>query len=326
MASFTTPLITDLNVHALILEARRANGVHVYLDQPHTADNVNQSYGTTIADLSKTASKKLTLTSLVRATEDNPNIAFGFRNHEATLEIEVGMPQDMIPYGSTLQNGNSSKTSFADAITWKGGVFKVFTLHFTYPHESSDSADVTVEIDGVSSGGKSTFQAEDGLKSVAETLFNHVTNFARAVVLEHHILYRGITAALPRDPDKELISTSVGNKGHLPSMSTGGWAVIVGSYIDANQKYDGIMVGYYRTECYRHVFSKHKTKGVDVVFRLSVTEMGVRVVTEDESKYIRGKRLDNAFIAVVLDNIDIKNLEMHTGRALWTSQIRDASF
>lgn len=316
MASFTEPAITDTNILALISEARRENGVHIYLDQPHKNSNLAQTFGTTIADLSKTTSATFTLTSLLRATGHNPHVVIGFKNSHDTLGMEVGMQADMIPYASRYQK-DWKNTSFTDPITWNTGVFKVFSMHFTYPHNSNTSADVTCEIDGVSSGGKTSFDMEDELKNIAQLFFNHVTHFTRVSALEHHMIYTGITAALPRNPDKPLISNETGKHGHLPSMSPGGWAVIVGSYIDVNANYDGIMVGFFHDHPKTFVFSTLNTEGEEVVIRLSVTVLGVRLVTDGESSYINVRSLDDQFVQVMLDNIDIKNIELHTGIKVW---------
>lgn len=316
MASFTEPAIMDTNILALISEARKEDGVHIYLDQPHMDSNVSQNFGTTIADLSKTTSATFTLTSLLVATGHNPHVVIGFKNAKDTLTMEIGMQADMVPYTSRYQK-TWHNTSFTDAITWNTGVFKVFSMHFSYPRNNNTSADLTCEIDGVSTGGKTSFDMEDELKNLAELFFNHVHHFTRVSVLEHHILYTGITAALPRNPDKPLISNESGKHGHLPSMSPGGWAVIVGSYIDVNANYDGITVGFFHDHPKTFVFTTLQTEGEEVVIRLSVTVLGVRVVTDGESSYINVKSLDDQFVPIILENIDIKNIEIHTGIKVW---------
>lgn len=303
MAFYTQPIITDTNILALISEARKEKGVHAYLDIPHNQGQKAWIIQTTISNLKKAASSTLKYTALVRVLADDFGFALGLQDVKKNLALEIGKSAASVPYGSIYENKNWNQIDFNKNFDLKAGNFMVCTIML-----NASNGETTFEFNGQAAPEKRTFSDKSLLQFAVESIYYHPNLFKNVAIMEHHFLYKEITAALPRSENR--ITLSVDNKAQVASMSAGGWAVIIGSYLEVDAQHNGILVGFWMTKQNFHVFAR----GNHVIFRISVTDLGVLVATKDDSSYLKGERPGNGYVDIILQNIAIDNMEFHTGR------------
>lgn len=303
MAFYTQPIITDTKILALISEVRKEKGVHAYLDVPHNQGQKAWDIQTTISDLMKAASSTLKYTVLVRVLADDFGFALGLHDVKKNVALEIGKSANSAPYGSIYENSDWKQLNFDKNFDIKAGNFMVCTMIL-----NASNGETSYEFNGEAAQAKRTFSDKSLLKYAVESIYYHPNIFKNVAVMEHHFLYKEITAALPRVENR--ITIYVDNKAQVASMSAGGWAVIIGSYLEVDAQHNGILVGFWMTKQNVHVFAK----GNHVIFRISVTDLGVLVATKDDSVYLKGERPGNEYIDIILQNIAIDNMEFHSGR------------
>ncbi|KAL1417560.1 hypothetical protein MTO96_006116 [Rhipicephalus appendiculatus] len=100
------------------------------------------------------------------------------------------------------------------------------------------------------------------------------------------------------------------NYPRLSDISAGGSAVIIGSYIAADPKTKGIMIGYYQSKKNVHVFNQYTTPGVEIVFQITVTNFAVSIATKDERVILKSDLINDGWYTLLVQNIDITNMEI----------------
>lgn len=312
MSSFNQPEITDPAIQAAISAHRRAPGVHVYLDVPHNDQLKDCEFDTTIADLTLMNPKKLTHTYLVRILADDATFAVGLHNKSKSVATEAGYSHGNV-YGAVYSSGKWNHHNADNPITLKAGDFAMFSMEFAYPPVAGDQPLVKFLFQGGPSEVKTSFNHTEDLKDM-NRLFYHSSTFDKVEILEHHLLYGGITAALPKDPDNKITNFDP-NLNQLLSLSAGGWAVITGIYSQIDPKTDGVLAGYYRGSDKAMgdlTFNGYKS-GQEVVLRAVLTPFGIRFQTEEQKAPVKSESISNDWIDLRVQNIDIKDIEVHTG-------------
>lgn len=304
MAFYTQPTITDTLVLALISETRKEKGVHVYQDRPHGNGQIAWEIQTTIKDVLKIASSTLKYTSLVRILANDFAFAVGLEDVQKNTQVEIGTSTAGYTYGSIYDKNGWNQINFNKRVDLKAGNFAVCTITI-----NATNGEATFEVNGQAAPAKRTYGDKSPLKYIGESIYYHAINFKNVAIMEHHLLYKSITDALPRSENR--ITICANKNAQVASMSAGGWAVIIGSHLEVDTQYNGIMVGFWMTKQNAHVFAR----GNDVIFRISVTDLGVLVATKDESAYLTGERPGNGWVDIILQNIAIDNMEFHTGRS-----------
>lgn len=312
MTSFTQPEITDPAIQAAISAHRRAPGVHVYLDVPHDDQLKGCEFDTAIADLSLMRPQALTHTYLARILAEDAIFAVGLQNQSKSVVTEAGFKKGNA-YGSIYNRGKWHEYSSDKTITLKAGDFAIFSTEFVYPPDIDKDAPVTYMFQGGQGVAKTSFHYTEDLKQL-NRMFYHGATFEKVEILEHHFLYGGITAALPKDPDNKI--TNFGPKvDQLLSLSAGGWAVITGSYTQIDPKTDGILAGYYRgkNKTLGDVTFKGYKSGDEAVVRIKLSPFGIHFQTEEQKAPPKSEAINDEWIDLRLQNIDIKHIEIHTG-------------
>lgn len=307
MFSFRRPGITDSKSQAAIAKARNENGVHIYFDVPHVMKSA--MYTTTVANLGNTKSKFLNYTALCRATGDAPEFRTVHLAEDQQTRIEIGFSKG---YVVSIKDGNAvewSNRRLPDApTTWRRNMYTVVTLNFKYP-----SGPFKIEVNGVPHGEANKFKKIKDFSKFGYWFAQHHGFWSHIEVLEVHFLYTGITQGLPpRNAGEKYVSLQ---KASVCFMGQGSTAVIVGQYAQHNNKYSGIVIGVCTEKQHPmpKEFASHKDSNEMVTFRVSVGIFNVAIRSNKEQQLLDlniGPD-DNAWL--VVDNINILNLEIHTG-------------
>ncbi|XP_070379002.1 uncharacterized protein [Dermacentor albipictus] len=309
MTSFAEPVIKDPKLLSLIAEARRMKGVHVYYGEPVGDHTVGWKFDSMIHDLSKITTQQLTYIVLARATSDDATCAIGLsdKDDNSNVAVEIGITPSFA-YGSILENGKWNQVNYSDSVVFKTGNFAVLNIKLAGPFNSQSSVEATFEINGIAAPKNRKFAPANWIPNLARILYHHSNQFKNVVVLEHHFVYGGITEGIRQQPNTKMITSNTGGKAQELSLSIGGWVVLSGRYKEIDKKHDGILVGYRLKNNHFHVFPK-KTP----TFRISVTYVGIRVVTKDKSVHLKGEKPEDKWIDIILQNFDIDTMEFHTG-------------
>lgn len=241
----------------------------------------------------------------------NP-FAVGLHNKSKSVATEAGYSHGGV-YGALYSSGNWYHKSPDKPITLKAGDFAMFSTEFAYPPVAGDQPPVTYMFQGGQSEVKTSFYHTEDLKDM-NRMFYHPSTFEKVEILEHHLLYGGITAALPKDPDNKITNFNPG-LNQLLSLSAGGWAVITGTYSQIDPKTDGVLAGYYKSRDKTMgdlTFNGYKS-GQEVVLRAVLTPFGIRFQTDEQEAPVKSESIGNDWIALRVQNIDIKHIEVHTG-------------
>ncbi|KAL1471195.1 hypothetical protein MTO96_023840 [Rhipicephalus appendiculatus] len=118
---------------------------------------------------------------------------------------------------------------------------------------------------------------------------------------------------MPRDTDIPRICVYDEKLPRLSDISAGGSAVIIGSYIAADPKTKGIMIGYYQSKKNFHVFTEYTTPKVEIVFQITVTNFAISIATKDKRVFLKDDLIDDGWYTLLVQNINITNMEIHTG-------------
>lgn len=318
MWSAYEPMITNAVVLESISEARKWEGVHLYLDVPDNDSKKGKKFLTCIDDLSRTASAELEYRVLFRATDDNPTIAVGLRDHVGHYAMEVGIDRSYNGYGGILDQKTWNKTGRAEIkanFAIKKDEYNVMNIKLKTPFGPNAGGtapinEVEFMINGITSSTKKNF-ANDDLPHVARYLYYHNHTFEKIEVLEHHFRYTGIFDGCAQDQfDTRYHVLSYDN---LFQMSVGGYVVIRGTYKEIVKSIKGVGL-HAQTEDKQAKRTLHHTKEVKDILTITVLAINNAILVELMQDRHRMKlSYYGGYFGLGVTNIDLLDVEFRPG-------------
>ncbi|KAL1477488.1 hypothetical protein MTO96_017412 [Rhipicephalus appendiculatus] len=293
------PVISNAVVLESITEARKWNGMHLYLGVPDNDTKKGWKILTPMYDFSLTESPELEYRILFRATDDDPTIAVGLKDDNDSYAMEVGIDGGFRAYGA-LKNqkkwDTKDRTHIQGNFRVKKGEYNVMNIKVKMPYGPNKGGtgiinEVEFMINGMTSPAKPKFDTDD-LKHVARNFFYHQRIFDKVEVLEHHLRYTGISKGLKEDAHYPAFGVLTYQT--LFQMVDGGYTVIRGKYVDVEEKIYGVgvMVRDHQFTS-RHVLRNVHEVTDTLTFTVIVAQTVVYVkLMQDHYKYPM-KRIDN---------------------------------
>ncbi|XP_077499474.1 uncharacterized protein LOC144110450 [Amblyomma americanum] len=320
MSSFSQPPVMDADVMAQISDARSANGVHIYFDEPISKNAFLLK--TPVSDLDATRTRHLNWSTVARATADKPNISTVLCNDAQDYCIESGVSgRPFQPYMAKNDAGSWTKPQEAelpDKYQGKKHDYIVLTLRILYPFKDASgnaaiNNQVSCEFNGKSFPTTLKFKKQD-LKHLARNVYTHRTLFANVEVIEYHFEYTGVTAGI--EAGSPLRSLKFANLTHL---SAGGYAVITGKYEQHNNTFSGIVIGVGKMDGSSEVtgtkhFSNLSDSSKEHTFKVTLSDVSTTITVGREKADIANVLAGDSFVWLLVQNINIENLEIHSGR------------
>ncbi|XP_065292326.1 uncharacterized protein [Dermacentor albipictus] len=313
--SLVEALINDPVVLSVMSEVRKAKGVHVYLDEPDPEALKNLKLTTPIDDLDKSGTARVRYTALVQATKDEPVFALGILDHyDDYYAVEAGINAEHRAYGCV--NDGKSWQPLAIIMDYKPKKNDYIAISITLkspygPNAGGNTPKNEVQVSMNDKYTKKVYFTKDDLRHVTRRLYYHGSLFTGIQVLEHHLEYTGITAALPREANKPYISLKFADVCHL---SAGGYAVIEGKYKKIDSALSGILIGVDKSgDPEFHKFPSYNNPQEVVTILVSIGEKYCAISSGSSHVQLNKVQPGDDFVWLVVNNIDIDRLEIHRG-------------
>lgn len=292
-----------------ITEMRNASGVHVYLD--NSDSRRGQQYQLLNDTLKNTWNFKYT--ALLMATRDNPSFGLIVSNTDETRLIEMGIGGNFYFYVWFCDNRRcETQVDTTKLLKLKDGEYMLVSWDLFTLFNREKQLEPYVNGKRVFENADFHFEGEN-LEKFGNTLTHHKKHFDNIVITEHHFLYTDITENLKKSGSQDYISFQY---SILCVFSAGGYAKIRGKYKNMNANIKGILIGFARPGVKKTLTFDYLDPQKEVDFQVTTGEFLTYISSADKFCVYENRMPPGYFIWLLVQNIDIKNIEIHTGRSI----------
>lgn len=305
----------DENAIKHLIERRNEPGVHIYIDNPQIHSRRGVKYQLLNDTLNNTWNFKYT--ALLLATGDNPTFGLIVSNTAETRLIEVGIGSTFYFYVWFCDNlKGQSQTDTTKLHKLRSGYYLIVSWDLFTIYNRERQLQAYVNGQSVFENVDFHFEGDHFDKTFGNTLTHHSTNFDNIVIKEHHFVYgdygKSITEILRKNVFPDYVNFDY---CELCYFSAGGYAKIRGKYKNIYAKINGILIGFARAGFTRKLTFDYDPH-TEVEFQVSAGEFLTYISSPDKFCGFEKWLPQAAFVWVLVQNINIKNIEIHTGRSI----------